>query len=111
MTRKTMTSEYQKAMPAYPSLDGFGRKIRLPKAGLEVFYYDAGKQDKPAALLVHGLGDEADTWRHLIKPLSQFWRVIAPDLPGFGRSEGPQGKCSEEFFTQVLLELLEFLGI
>jgi pimeloyl-ACP methyl ester carboxylesterase len=37
-------------------------------------------------ILIHGLGDEADTWRHLIPLLARGNRVIAPDLPGFGRS-------------------------
>jgi pimeloyl-ACP methyl ester carboxylesterase len=43
----------------------------------------------PLLVLVHGLGDEADTWRRLIPPLSGAGcRVIAVDLPGFGRSGG-----------------------
>ena len=55
-----------------------------------LFYYDyspQGQSDKPAVILVHGLGDEADTWRHIIRPLGEAgYRVLAPDLPGFGRS-------------------------
>jgi pimeloyl-ACP methyl ester carboxylesterase len=38
-------------------------------------------------LLVHGLGDEADSWRHVLLPLAERYHVVAPDLPGFGRSE------------------------
>jgi len=37
-------------------------------------------------VLVHGLGDEADSWRHVFAPLAADRRVVAPDLPGFGRS-------------------------
>jgi pimeloyl-ACP methyl ester carboxylesterase len=43
----------------------------------------------PLLVLVHGLGDEADTWRRLIPPLNGAGcRIIALDLPGFGRSGG-----------------------
>ncbi len=38
-------------------------------------------------LLIHGNGDEADTWRHIFVPLAKHYRVIALDLPGFGRSQ------------------------
>ncbi len=67
--------------------------------------------DQPAALLLHGLGDEADTWRHLIEPLSQRWRVIAPDLPGFGRSDQPRRAYTLDFLRGCLFELLEVLAV
>jgi pimeloyl-ACP methyl ester carboxylesterase len=56
------------------------------------------------------LGDEADTWRYLIEPLSRRWRVVAPDLPGFGRSPSLPAGASFARFEQTLLELLEALG-
>jgi pimeloyl-ACP methyl ester carboxylesterase len=56
----------------------------------EFFFYRSGRADAPPLLLLHGMGDDADTWRHLFLPLSRFFRVIAPDLPGFGRS--PAGR-------------------
>ena len=50
------------------------------------------RNGKPALILVHGLGDEADSWRHLIPLLGAAgYRVLAPDLPGFGRSPIPGG--------------------
>jgi len=56
----------------------------------ELFYYDSESDNninKPTVALVHGLGDEADTWRHIFPLLvAAGYRVIAPDLPGFGRS-------------------------
>ncbi len=77
-----------------------------------LFYYDAGPQSAPALLLLHGLGDEADTWRRVIAPLSRSYRVIAPDLPGFGRSPLPRRRLfSPPFLAGVLLSLLDSLGI
>jgi pimeloyl-ACP methyl ester carboxylesterase len=52
-----------------------------------VFFFDSGlSPDKPMVVLVHGNGDEADTWRHVFLPLAKSFRVLALDLPGFGRS-------------------------
>jgi pimeloyl-ACP methyl ester carboxylesterase len=47
----------------------------------------SGGPEKTAILLIHGLGDDADSWRHLIPRLNAAgYRTLAPDLPGFGRS-------------------------
>ena len=58
--------------------------------GGELFYYDSESDNninKKTIVLIHGLGDEADTWRHIFPLLTGAgYRVIAPDLPGFGRS-------------------------
>ena len=40
-------------------------------------------------VLIHGLGDEGDSFRHVVDALTGAWRVVAPDLPGFGRSPLP----------------------
>jgi pimeloyl-ACP methyl ester carboxylesterase len=62
-------------------------------------------------VLLHGLGDDADTWRHVIPLLTENYRVIAPDLPGFGRSEAGPQKPSMTLFSAALLELLDQLSI
>jgi pimeloyl-ACP methyl ester carboxylesterase len=52
-----------------------------------IFFFDSGLNPvKPTVVLVHGNGDEADTWRHVFQPLAKSLRVLALDLPGFGRS-------------------------
>ncbi|GAA3800659.1 MULTISPECIES: alpha/beta fold hydrolase [Amycolatopsis] len=46
----------------------------------------------PAVLLLHGFPDRATMWRHQIEALSAVgYRVIAPDLRGFGESDRPDG--------------------
>jgi pimeloyl-ACP methyl ester carboxylesterase len=58
-------------------------------------------------VLIHGLGDEADSWRHLIPLLnSAGFRVLALDLPGFGRSAAP-GRISLKNHAAAVLRLLE----
>jgi pimeloyl-ACP methyl ester carboxylesterase len=70
----------------HPTLEAFARK--LEPDGL--FFYDAGPNANSVAgsvvVLIHGNGDEADSWRHVMPALAEQHRVIAPDLPGFGRS-------------------------
>jgi pimeloyl-ACP methyl ester carboxylesterase len=69
----------------WPSLAPFAKTLPTPNGNL--FYYDTGVSDKQTVILLHGLGDEADTWRHVFPALTGAgYRVIAPDLPGFGRS-------------------------
>ncbi|MFO7812846.1 MAG: alpha/beta hydrolase [Pelovirga sp.] len=51
------------------------------------FMREAGGEHKNILLLVHGLGDQAsDIWEPFVAELAESFHVIAPDLPGFGRS-------------------------
>jgi len=52
--------------------------------GTHVFYREAGPADAPAVLLLHGFGASSHMFRDLIPALAANYRVIAPDLPGFG---------------------------
>lgn len=102
-------SIYQRSMEPWPGLERYGRRVDLPRNSLALYLYDTGAAAEPPLLLVHGLADEADTWRHLIDPLAARFRVVAPDLPGFGRSDKPELGYTLPFFAGVLLELLDEL--
>lgn len=78
---------YSRPMQPWPGLQPYARQVNLSKSGLSLYVYDAGPAGAGPMLLIHGLADEADTWRHLIDPLSTHHRVLAPDLPGYGRSD------------------------
>lgn len=99
---------YTTPMSPWPGLAPYERSLALPASGAAVHFYSAGALDDPAVLLIHGLGDEADTWRHLVEPLAAAGRrVLALDLPGFGRSEPLPGRLSWPRLVQVLLEFIE----
>ena len=55
--------------------------------GVDVFYREAGTRDKPTILLLHGYPTSSHMFRNLIKNLSHKYHVLAPDYPGYGRSE------------------------
>ena len=49
----------------------------------------AGATTAPVVVLLHGSGRAGRMWGPALADLSASWHVLAPDLPGFGRSEGP----------------------
>jgi pimeloyl-ACP methyl ester carboxylesterase/uncharacterized protein (DUF302 family) len=63
---------------------------RVAADGVTVFYREAGPPDAPAFLLLHGFPTSSFQFRELIPRLADRYRVIAPDLPGFGFTEVPQ---------------------
>lgn len=63
------------------------RKAKID--GIELFYREAGPADAPVVVLLHGFPTSSNMFRNLIPALSDRYRVIAPDYPGFGQSEMP----------------------
>ena len=71
--------------------------------GANIHYYEApGNQSHPPTLLVHGFGDNANTWYQTLVPLARrLGRVVALDLPGVGFSSLPPGKEFETIAEMV----------
>jgi len=69
--------------------------------GLKVFYREAGRDDAPALLLLHGFPSASHMFRDLIPLLADRLHIIAPDLPGFGQSECDH--CFRSSKPQLLL--------
>jgi pimeloyl-ACP methyl ester carboxylesterase len=62
---------------------------RVEADGVRVFYRAAGEANAPVVLLLHGFPTSSFMFRELIPRLASDYRVIAPDLPGFGFTEVP----------------------
>src|SRR5579863_9546445 len=62
---------------------------RVEADGVQVFYRAAGDPSAPVVLLLHGFPTSSFMFRELIPRLADKYRVIAPDLPGFGFTEVP----------------------
>ena len=62
---------------------------RLEVDGVRLFYRAAGNSEAPVVLLLHGFPASSFMFRELIPRLADHYRVIAPDLPGFGFTEVP----------------------
>lgn len=104
---------------AWPELAGLARF--LDRQAGRIFFFDSGAIGTGGAygasgaqgasahlpiVLVHGLGDEADSFRHLFPLLSAKRRVLALDLPGFGRSVA-SGRVTVRSSAAALVALLE----
>jgi pimeloyl-ACP methyl ester carboxylesterase len=82
--------------------------------GHQVFYREAGAATAPAILLLHGFPSSSHMFRDLIPKLSDRFRLIAPDLPGFGFTETPKAlgfKYGFESVAKVIDRFTEALGL
>jgi pimeloyl-ACP methyl ester carboxylesterase len=69
--------------------------------GVQVFYREAGETDALVVLLLHGFPTSSFMFRELIPRLANDYRVIAPDLPGFGFTEVPAERKYVYSFDQL----------
>lgn len=91
-----------RALPGYRS-----ESVAAPVFGGEVFVMEAGEPSAPAVVLVHGLGESGCRDFYPVLPaLAARCRVVALDLPGFGRSTHANQLYSPERYAQFLHELL-----
>lgn len=78
--------------------------------GISMAYDDTGSG--PAVLLLHGFPLNRRMWRPQVNGLTAAgFRVITPDLRGFGESDAPDGPYSMELFADDLIELLDYLQV
>ena len=76
--------------------------------GVTVFYREAGPADAPVVLLLHGFPTSSFQYRELIPRLADQYRVIAPDLPGFGFTEVPAARNYKYTFDALANTILAF---
>jgi len=82
--------------------------------GVKVFYREAGPVDAPVLLLLHGYPTSSFMFRELFPRMATKYRVIAPDLPGFGFTEVPEArgyKYSFESIANTNRAFVEVLGL
>jgi pimeloyl-ACP methyl ester carboxylesterase len=87
---------------------------RVEADGVTVFYREAGPADSPVVLLLHGFPTSSFQYRELIPRLADRYRVIAPDLPGFGFTEVPDQRkyvYSFDALAQTIGKFTEALGL
>jgi pimeloyl-ACP methyl ester carboxylesterase len=87
---------------------------RVVADGVHIFYREAGDSAAPVLLLLHGFPTSSFMFRELIPRLADEYRVIAPDLPGFGFTEVPETrnyKYSFDALTGTIERFTEALGL
>jgi len=76
--------------------------------GLNIFYREAGPKDAPILLLLHGLPSSSRMFEPLLARLSDKYRLIAPDYPGFGHSDWPDPKQFAYTFDHIASVIDDF---
>jgi pimeloyl-ACP methyl ester carboxylesterase len=104
-------NKYQRASAA-----AAGVQVSLPRTsvnrieadGVQVFYRAAGHVNAPAILLLHGFPTSSFMFRELIPYLASDYRLIAPDLPGFGFTDVPHERNYSYSFDQLAFTIDAF---
>lgn len=99
----------------FTNLEGFDFKANYLelKDGLRMHYLDEGDANQPTALLLHGEPSWSYLYRKMIPSLSENFRVIAPDLIGFGKSDKwiDKRKYSYQNHLNWLTQFIEALAL
>ncbi|HEX9235969.1 MAG TPA: alpha/beta fold hydrolase, partial [Actinomycetota bacterium] len=82
---------------------------RIAAGDLSTSYLEAGTG--PPVILLHGLGATNASFLPTLTALAAEYRVIAPDLPGFGDSSKPFARYNARFFGRWLFAFMDALGI
>jgi pimeloyl-ACP methyl ester carboxylesterase len=82
-------------------------------SGVQVHYQEAGPPSAPPLILIHGFTASTFVWKDVLLPLADAgFRVIAPDLLGYGYSEKPRhGEYTIDAQARMILGLMDRLGI
>src|SRR6201993_4352105 len=81
---------------------------RVNADGVTIFYREAGPANAPVVLLLHGFPTSSFQFRELIPRLADRYRVIAPDLPGFGFTAVPEQRRYQYSFDAIAHTILAF---
>ena len=78
--------------------------------GFKIFYREAGAAKAPKLLLLHGFPTSSHMFRDLIPLLADRYHVVAPDLPGFGKSDMPGGAHTFDRIAELIGRFTELIG-
>jgi pimeloyl-ACP methyl ester carboxylesterase len=94
--------------PAMPHVEGVEHRYAVVD-GFRMHYAEAGAGEP--VILQHGWPQHWWAWRNQIPALAERYRVIVPDLRGYGWSEAPRGGYEKARFAQDVIALMDQLGI
>ncbi len=76
-----------------------------------MFYREAGDSGAPVVLLLHGFPTSSHMYRDLIPQLADDYRVLAPDLPGFGSTKAPARGVYAYTFDNLYKSVQAFVDV
>ena len=69
--------------------------------GLSIFYRETGSPDAPSLILLHGFPSSSRMYEPLLTRLADAFHLVAPDYPGFGRSDAPDPTGFDYTFDNI----------
>ena len=85
------------------------RHHTLHANGIRQYFVEAG--EGPPVILLHGFPETSFAWRHQIPALAERYRVIAPDLRGYGETDKPASGYDKRTMAQDIVALMDALGL
>lgn len=87
----------------------YGKKIHHIRLSddINLAYSDEGDQHKQTIIFIHGLGSYLPAWKKNTEVLSERYRCISIDLPGYGHSSKGNHEYSMTFFADVIYEFIQ----
>ena len=79
--------------------------------GFRISYIEGGYESEQPILFLHGWGVSTEPYREYLEILAQKYWVIAPDLPGFGRSSCSRSLNTYQTYANCILQLIERLNL
>ena len=77
----------------------------------QISYYDNEQEDCPTLLFVHGWGADKDNLRAVYQPLSDKYRIVSIDLPGFGESTAPSEVIASPDYMEIVRQFITALNL
>lgn len=98
--------------PALPELPGVAHRFLDLPTGVRVHLAEAGPADAPAVLALHGWPQHWWIWRRVTERLDGEFRLVCPDLRGFGWSGQPaNGDFAKQRLVDDALAVMDALGL
>jgi pimeloyl-ACP methyl ester carboxylesterase len=94
----------------FPEVEGVEHRL-VGAGGITMHVAEAGPPDADPLVILHGWPQHWYEWRHQIPTLAKHYRVIAPDLRGFGWSDAPPNGYDKENMGTDVLHLLDALNL
>jgi pimeloyl-ACP methyl ester carboxylesterase len=104
-----MQNQQMRQSNARAGMHGNGQGQHATVNGMKIFYRVSG-QGEPL-LLIHGYPLNDNLFKHQRQKLSDHFKVIMPDLPGFGQSKAKNSKASLKMYAKTMFGLMDKLNI
>jgi 2-hydroxy-6-oxonona-2,4-dienedioate hydrolase len=105
-----LLNSYEKGHHVRETVQTFLNERFVSVDGYRIRYLYGGNS-KQTLVLIHGLGASAERWLGIVPYLRSRYRLIIPDLIGFGYSDKPNVDYTMDFFSRFVIGFLETLGI